>query len=92
MKTASSYFFLIVGLFSLFEQCKKENNNTTNTITQPTCDTCLPNITTVGANTFGCKVNGKVWVSKGNNSVLAGYASFYPPNGNTNICGQHSYD
>jgi hypothetical protein len=32
--------------------------------------TCLPPITTEGKNTFGCKINGKNWVSKSNRSTI----------------------
>lgn len=28
------------------------------------CDTCLPDITTSGKRTFGCRINGKVWIPK----------------------------
>jgi hypothetical protein len=33
-------------------------------VTPPPCDTCLPAVTTSGKNTFGCRVNGKVWLPK----------------------------
>ena len=47
-------------------QCKRDDPKPTPIPTpQPTpCDTCLPAITTTGQNTFGCRVNGKVWLSK----------------------------
>ena len=45
-------------------QCKKDEPTPTPNPTphQTTCDTCLPAITTNGQNTFGCRVNGKVWL------------------------------
>jgi len=61
--------FLLIYIFIpilFFAACNKttsitptQNNNIT------TCDTCLPAITTTGANTFGCRVNGNVWLPKG---------------------------
>lgn len=55
-------FFLLFFLFILqFHQCKKSDLNNPNS-----CNTCLPSITTGGYNTFGCKVNGKNWIAKGN--------------------------
>lgn len=47
--------FLIPVL--LAASCKKENN--------PNNDDQLPPATQTGANTFGCKVNGKVYIPKG---------------------------
>ena len=51
-------------LILLTAACKKNNTTPTPTpLPQPTtCDTCLPAITTTGQNTFGCRVNGKVWL------------------------------
>ena len=63
------YFFYTLLLFAIIGiqliGCKK-NNPTPNPTPQPTtCDTCLPAITTNGAGTFGCRVNGKVWLPLG---------------------------
>jgi len=45
---------------ALFATCKKKDPPIgTNAIAQ------LPPITTTGANTFGCLVNGEVWLPKG---------------------------
>jgi len=38
----------------------------------------LPPATQVGANTFGCLLNGKVWLPKGNNSI-SNYSFSYDP-------------
>ncbi len=43
----------VISLFT-FSQCKKNKNE----------EPQLPPETTTGANTFGCKVNGKVFVPK----------------------------
>lgn len=45
-------------LLILFSGCKKDNSNLDN-VDQ------LPPATQTGANTFGCLINGKVWVPKG---------------------------
>ena len=53
-------------LILLITACKKNNTTTPTPLPQPTtCDTCLPPITTNGAGTFGCRVNGKVWLPVG---------------------------
>ena len=68
MKTKTIiYTFLLLLVLSVQRcQCKKDD-----TIPKPMptpqpipCDTCLPAITTTGQNTFGCRVNGKVWLPK----------------------------
>lgn len=43
------------------------------------CDTCLPPITTTGKNTFGCRVNGKVWLPKNTWFTPATYLELYSP-------------
>lgn len=42
---------------------------------QTFCDTCLPPITTTGPTSFGCRVNGKVWLPKDgfNQKMFADY-------------------
>ncbi len=37
-------------------------------------DTILPSITTTGANTFGCKLNGSYWLAVPNKSFQASYS------------------
>jgi len=63
-KTIIYTFLLLLVLTVQRCQCKKDD-----TIPKPMptpqpipCDTCLPAITTTGQNTFGCRVNGKVWL------------------------------
>jgi hypothetical protein len=54
MKALQLPLFLLFSLLLLSSSCKKKN-------TEPE----LPPETTIGAMTFGCKVNGKVFVPKG---------------------------
>ena len=64
MKKQTSYFLFSAFVLILFiAACKKNNTTPTQPLPQPTtCDTCLPAITNTGQNTFGCRVNGKVWL------------------------------
>ena len=73
LKKQTSYFlFAAFALLLFIAACKKNNTTTPTPLPQPTiCDTCLPPITTNGAGTFGCRVNGKVWLPIG--------GSFDPP-------------
>jgi hypothetical protein len=48
----------IIACTNIFAACKKDKN-TTDTVDQ------LPPATQIGANTFGCLVNGKVYIPKG---------------------------
>ncbi len=52
------------------------------------CDTCLPDITTKGLSTFGCRVNGKVWLPVMGYLTPESSANYY--NGNLNIQGYNS--
>lgn len=48
----------------------------------------LPPVTSTGAGTFGCRVNGKVWVAKNKGSFPHVYASFDKSNDNlVNVVG-----
>ena len=59
------HLLAILFLAMLLGSC--EDNHTTNpTQNKPPAEEQLPPITTTGAGTFGCKVNGKVWVAKSN--------------------------
>jgi hypothetical protein len=59
------HLLVILFLAMLLGSC--EDNHTTNpTQNKPPTEEQLPPITTTGAGTFGCKVNGKVWVAKSN--------------------------
>jgi hypothetical protein len=53
-------FFILVLLALTSVKCSKQSQ-----------EDQLPPITTTGANTFGCKVNGKVWLPYGSFSVHA---------------------
>ncbi|MFI5221870.1 MAG: hypothetical protein ACHQK8_06065 [Bacteroidia bacterium] len=66
MKKHSTWIFFFAFLLMLFlQQCKKDSPTQQTTNPQPTpCDTCLPPITTTGQKTFGCLVNGKIWLPK----------------------------
>lgn len=67
MKRHPSFISTVVftGIISIicFSACKKEEPPTPVT-PEPIDYTVLPAITQVGANTFGCKVNGEVWVPR----------------------------
>ena len=58
-----TFYILLLAITIGFTQCCKEkpNNNNDNDIPG------LPPATQVGANTFGCLVNGVPWVPQGNN-------------------------
>jgi hypothetical protein len=78
----------ILFLAMLLGSC--EDNHTTNpTQNKPPAEEQLPPITTTGAGTFGCKVNGKVWVAKSNKTGWPPtYASINrPAQYETNISG-----
>ncbi|MEO7801559.1 MAG: hypothetical protein ABIR81_06155 [Ginsengibacter sp.] len=51
------YIVLIFCFFLITASCKKNNT--------PTDEDQLPPATQTGANTFGCLINGKVWLPKG---------------------------
>lgn len=62
---------LLICLFSFItlvsiSSCKPPDDTPpTNQAPQQTfCDTCLPPITTTGPTSFGCRVNGKVWLAR----------------------------
>ncbi len=58
---------MLAILFLAMLICSCEDNDTpTPTQNKPPTEEQLPPITTTGAGTFGCKVNGKVWVAKSN--------------------------
>lgn len=58
MKLKKIMWLLILAISSIFGSCKKDKN-TTDPADQ------LPPATQTGANTFGCLVNGKVYIPKG---------------------------
>lgn len=56
MKTINR-FLILFAFASIFATCKKDHEDT------------LPPATQTGANTFGCKINGKVFVPKGSSGT-----------------------
>jgi hypothetical protein len=78
------HLLVILFLAILLGSC--EDNHTTNpTQNKPPTEEQLPPITTTGAGTFGCKVNGKVWVAKSNKSWPHIYFAFDRANNNSLI-------
>jgi hypothetical protein len=67
----ATFAALLLSLFVLSTTgCKKPSDIPPKVITTPTpCDTCLPPITTHGAGTFGCKINGKPFIAKGTSRI-----------------------
>jgi uncharacterized protein DUF6252 len=65
-------FLILISCLVCFErcQCKDDDPPPAKPPIIPTCDTCLPEITTTGRNTFGCRVNGKTWLPKGGSDAL----------------------
>ena len=59
------YITIFVIIVTITAACKKNNN----TITNPTNVPGLPPATQIGANTFGCLVNGVPWVPQGSNGT-----------------------
>ncbi|MCS6795578.1 MAG: DUF6252 family protein [Raineya sp.] len=57
-----SFIFILVGMLFMMLTCIRKQN------VEPT----LPPETQNGANTFGCKVNGKVWLPNGRESLYHG--------------------
>jgi hypothetical protein len=61
---------LLLSIPFLYTSCEKPPDP----IPPPTpapCDTCLPAITTEGKRTFGCRINGKVWLPKSGGFTLS---------------------
>ena len=59
MKKHCVLWFLLLAIFSLYVSCKKSNENFS------TQQDILPPVTQIGANTFGCLVNGKIYIPRG---------------------------
>ena len=55
------WILLIIACANIFAACKKVKTDATTIIEEEK----LPPITQTGANTFGCLINGKVWLPKG---------------------------
>jgi hypothetical protein len=71
MKTTTILFIITLILCSTFAACKKDKNTTN--------DDQLPAATQTGANTFGCLVNGKLFVPKGYINPYPNYRVFVDP-------------
>jgi len=56
MKQSISYFIALI--FFVISSCTKDGMDP------------LPEATQIGANSFGCKVNGKVWIPNGSHSLF----------------------
>jgi hypothetical protein len=71
-KLLFTFTLLTISSLAILNSCVKtpdDNPTTTTSSTSTTsepssCDTCLPPITMEGKNTFGCKINGKIWLPK----------------------------
>ena len=55
MKPLKIAWLLAIACSAIFASCKKEHEDT------------LPPATQTGAGTFGCKINGKIFIPKGSN-------------------------
>jgi len=67
MKTKHIIYALLFLIVLSVQRCQcKKDDPIPAPVPQPIpCDTCLPAITTSGKNTFGCRVNGIVWLPLG---------------------------
>jgi hypothetical protein len=65
VKAQHIFFLLLFSSLLLNSKCRKEN------------EPQLPPETTIGANTFGCKIDGKIFMPKGNNG-MPGISAEYP--------------
>ena len=69
MKNYKMFLLAITATISILASCKKDK-------TEPTELSKLPAATQIGANTFGCLVNGKAWVAKRNDCFIICSSSF----------------
>lgn len=68
---------VLLSLPLFLNSCKQPTTDRPGTpVTPPPCDTCLPDITNSGKGTFGCKVNGKIWLPEGGGLHPEVYASY----------------
>jgi len=65
-------FIISFCILALFATCKKKDPPIGNNATAQ-----LPSITTTGANTFGCLVNGEVWLPKGSFPISGLHADYW---------------
>ena len=78
---ALAFFAAVLLSLTLFlTSCKKPTTDKPviriTPVTPQTCDTCLPDVTSSGKGTFGCKVNGKNWLPEGGGLYPEVYASY----------------
>ncbi len=64
MKKHNALWLLLLAFCSIFASCKKDNAKIT--------EEQLPPETQIGAFTFGCKVDGKVYTASGKGGLLSG--------------------
>ena len=83
-----TFYILLLAITIGFTQCCKEkpNNNNDNDIPG------LPPATQVGANTFGCLVNGVPWVPQGNNGGGNNLSINYDPSFNNGVFSVAAYN
>jgi len=86
MKNCIIYF---LGLYSLLaiSSCKKTHTNTTD----PNNIAGLPPATQIGANTFGCLVNGVPWLPDGHGGSIPNLSIDYDSGFNNGIFGITAY-
>jgi hypothetical protein len=83
MKHIITHFLLFAAILScslLFHSCTKTPDEPDPDTTPKPCTNCLPPITTEGKNTFGCKVNGKIWLPKGGKGIPGTRLSYFDSN------------
>ena len=87
LKKFKPIFFFILFCPLLASQCEKVS------IQSPNTDNGLPPITTEGKHTFGCRVNGEVWIPD-DDGILHDVIdiSYHEPTGGLNIVGRRVFD
>jgi len=78
-------YILLLAIVAVFTRCSKEKTN--NGIDIPG----LPPATQIGANTFGCLVNGVPWVPQGYGGTTNNLSIDYDPGFNNGIFGITAY-
>ena len=75
MKKLRIVLFVTIASCILLSSCKKDNFR----------EDTLPPVTQIGANTFGCLVNGKVFVPKGYTNPKPNFRVIVDPGANSNF-------
>ena len=78
MKNLKVFWLGVLALCCIFAACKKDKTNE-----DP--EDQLPPATQTGTNTFGCLVNGKVYIPKGYTNPYTNYRVFVDPSNNGNF-------